>query len=356
MTENTNAAAAPVRRPMPKLMQGEVFVVVTTAAVAGLLGILGFAASFTAVSKYATAHGFPADGFLVPVAIDLAILVFSIANVVLVRLEMRLKWVKWLTWALTGVTIYLNVTTGTDPFAKVAHAVMPALWVAMCAIAEHGYKRWAGLLSGRHMDRIRLSRWLLAPWPTFKLWRRMVLWEVVNYRDALTREVTRLAFLMRLRDSYGSSWRRTAPISDRIRARFDLAAEEVPSLSGTPAEVPAPVAEDAGVDAGVDADGDGPDPAGQVAPVDNAAPIAAEVDGQVDAEVDERNPETARALILAGWFTGETVASVVRKSGRGRTYVYRQYKAFDDQYGPRPRADDTGEIPILAAVNGTARN
>lgn len=115
-------------------------------------------------------------------------------------------------------------------------------------------------------------------------------------------------------------------------------------------------AADAEVDSEVDDSAAGAIEARQVARVDSAGPIAAEVDSEVDAEVDERNPETAKALILAGWFTGEAVASVVRKSGRSRTYVYRQYKALDEQHGPRARFDDTGELPLVDAVNGTAQH
>jgi hypothetical protein len=113
---------------------------------------------------------------------------------------------------------------------------------------------------------------------------------------------------------------------------------------------------DAEVDTEVDNSAADAIEAEQVALVDAADPITAEVDTEVDAEVDERNPETAKALILAGWFAGEPVASVVRKSGRSRTFVYRQYKALDEQHGPRPRVDDTGGLPLVGAVNGTAQH
>jgi hypothetical protein len=67
--------------------------------------------------------------------------------------------------------------------AKMAHGTMPLLWVVFSEIAAHVYAVRIGAVTGRRMEKIRFSRWLLAPLSTFALWRRMTLWEVTSYAD-----------------------------------------------------------------------------------------------------------------------------------------------------------------------------
>src|SRR5690348_7872438 len=71
----------------PRLAGVERVMIGVTAVLAVALGAIGFVASFDAVSKYAAGHGFPRDSYLVPVSIDLGVLVFSIANVALIRVN-----------------------------------------------------------------------------------------------------------------------------------------------------------------------------------------------------------------------------------------------------------------------------
>lgn len=71
-----------------------------------------------------------------------------------------------------------------------------------------------------------MSRWLLAPWPTLRLWRRMVLWETRSYPDALRREQDRLLALCDLQDNYGGPmrWRWRAPRRERVGYKLGLRA------------------------------------------------------------------------------------------------------------------------------------
>nr|WP_319273437.1 hypothetical protein [Streptomyces sp. ID03-2B] len=66
------------------------------------------------------------------------------------------------------------------------------------------------------MDKIRASRWLLAFPSTFALWRRMTLWEVTSYADALTRERERLLARAELRERHGRRWRSQTPRRERV--------------------------------------------------------------------------------------------------------------------------------------------
>ena len=192
-------------------------------AVAGLaaaLGLLGFVNSFRAVARAAQAS-FGELAPTVPLGIDLAIAVFSAMDIVLARLDMRPRWVRLVPWSLTAVTIYLNAADQPTWFGRVAHAVFPALWVVAVSLAAHVIRVRAQLTAGTAIDRIRVSRWLLAPLRTALLWRRMVLWEIRSYPDALARERARLLALTGLQDTYGVlAWRWRAP--RRVRALYRL--------------------------------------------------------------------------------------------------------------------------------------
>jgi hypothetical protein len=50
---------------------------------------------------------------------------------------MRPRWVRLVPWALTGATVYLNVSGQPAWFGRVAHAVFPALWVVAVTLAAH---------------------------------------------------------------------------------------------------------------------------------------------------------------------------------------------------------------------------
>ena len=156
-----------------------------------------------------------------PIGVDLGIAVFSALDIVLARLDMRIRWLRLIPWSLTGATVYLNVAGERSVFGVVAHALLPALWVAAVEVAAHVIRTRAGLAAGTRMDSIRLSRWLLAPGSTVRLWRRMVLWEIRSYPSALVRERDRVLALTDLKDGYGPiAWRWRAP--RRTKALYKL--------------------------------------------------------------------------------------------------------------------------------------
>jgi hypothetical protein len=211
------AAAAGRARP---LTEGEQLAAWTVAVMVAALGVLGFVNSFRAVAR-AAVPSFGALAPTVPLGIDLAIAVFSAMDLVLARLDMRPRWVRLVPWSLTAATIYLNVAGQHTWFGRIAHAVFPALWVLAVSLAAHVIRVRAQLAAGAGMDRIRPSRWLLAPVPTVLLWRRMVLWEIRSYPGALDRERRRLLALTDLQDAYGViAWRWNAP--RRVRALYRL--------------------------------------------------------------------------------------------------------------------------------------
>ncbi|MGW2550138.1 DUF2637 domain-containing protein [Streptomyces sp. NPDC001635] len=178
---------------------------------AAAVGGIGLASSFDAVSAAAESWGFT-HPWMLPGGIDSAIPIFTVAHLMLIRMDMRLGWVRMVPWALTLVTCALNIAAGHTLWGKVAHGTMPLLWVAFSEIAAHIYAVRIGAATGRRMDNVRWARWFLDPAPTFLLWRRMRLWELRSYDQVLKLEQERLVYQARLRAQFGRAWRRKAPV------------------------------------------------------------------------------------------------------------------------------------------------
>ncbi|MER6117310.1 DUF2637 domain-containing protein [Streptomyces sp. NPDC001743] len=220
------------RPAVPPLTRPEMGLAGFGALAAAGVGALGLISSFDAVSEAAARWGF-GEPWMVPVGMDVSIPVFSVANLLLIRMDMALAWVRFVPWILTLVTCGLNVSAGHGMWAKVAHGTMPLLWVVFSEIGAHIYASRIGAVTGRRMDKIRASRWLLAFPSTFALWRRMTLWEITSYADALARERERVLARAELREQHGRRWRSKTP----RRARVLLKLGEI--SPGTEQEAPA---------------------------------------------------------------------------------------------------------------------
>ncbi|MFD1497553.1 DUF2637 domain-containing protein [Streptosporangium lutulentum] len=215
------------------LTSGEFTALSVVGALVGVIGLIGFVNSF---AKVATAAE-PFFGWLawsVPLGVDLGILALSAMDLVFARLDMRVKLLRFFTWALILGTVYLNVAGETDPFSIVAHTILPLLWALAVELAAHFVRTRAGLASETRMDTVRKSRWILSPVSTFALWRRMILWEVRSYPLALQRERDRVLAKTDLQDQYGRLWRIKA--TRRERALFRLG-ELAPTVAAVPEAV-----------------------------------------------------------------------------------------------------------------------
>ncbi|WP_406400698.1 DUF2637 domain-containing protein [Streptomyces sp. NBC_00879] len=211
----TTATETTTRPAVPPLTQPELWLLGAVAVLAAGVGGLGLASSFEAVSTAGARWGF-ASPWMLPVGIDVAIPVFTAAFLLLIRTDMPLGWVRFVPWALTGVTCWLNIAAGHSLSAKLAHGTMPLLWVVLSEVAAHVYAARIGAVTGRRMEKIRRSRWLLAPLSTFALWRRMTLWEITSYSDALGRERERQLARAELRERHGRRWRSKTPRPERV--------------------------------------------------------------------------------------------------------------------------------------------
>src|SRR5690606_24843138 len=156
---------------------------------AGALGAAGFAVSFVTVEAKMTPY-FGELAWLVPAATDLGIIVFTLLDIVLARRSMRIPWMRYIPWASTAATIYLNVTAYTALEAQAAHAVLPSLW----GVFSEAIARIMKLKAKEEFQVTRtvpLIRWVCAPVATLILWRAMQLWNIATYDEALRREEER---------------------------------------------------------------------------------------------------------------------------------------------------------------------
>ncbi|GLP66617.1 hypothetical protein TUSST3_32380 [Streptomyces sp. TUS-ST3] len=224
---------------VPPLTRPELGLAGIGALAAAGVGALGLISSFDAVSAAALRWGFSSP-WMLPVGIDVAIPVFTVANLLLIRMDMALVWVRFVPWMLTLITCGLNVAAGQDVWAKVAHGTMPLLWVVFSEIGAHIYAVRIGAATGRRMEKIRFSRWLLAFPSTFALWRRMTLWEITSYSEALVREKERQLACADLRERYGKKWRSKTPRRERVMLRMGGLAPAAADLGPEPTPTPEP--------------------------------------------------------------------------------------------------------------------
>jgi hypothetical protein len=184
------------------------------------LAVLGGVGSFATV-RHLAVPWFGPQAWIVPVGVDIGILALLAWDLLAEYLGIPWPFLRWTAWAFVAGTVYLNVTAAHgNPAASIMHAAMPALFITVIEGIRHLVRQWTGLASGTRIERIPVSRWLLAPRSSFLLFRRMVLWHVTSYRQGLALEHQRLQAIARLQQVHGHYlWRWRAPLGDRLALR-----------------------------------------------------------------------------------------------------------------------------------------
>lgn len=199
-----------------------------------LIAAIGFAGSYAAVRELAVEKGFGSFSYVFPIGIDAGICVLLALDLLLTWMRIPFPLLRQTAWLLTAATIAFNgAAAWPDPLGTGMHAVIPILFVVSVEAARHAVGRIADITADKHMEGVRLTRWLLSPIPTFKLWRRMKLWELRSYEQVIKLEQDRLIYQARLQARYGRSWRRKAPIESLMPLR--LAKYGVPLAETAPA-------------------------------------------------------------------------------------------------------------------------
>jgi hypothetical protein len=206
--------------------------VVVTGAI--LIAAIGFAGSYAAVRDLAETKGFGEFSYFFPIGIDAGICVLLALDLLLTWMRIPFPLLRQSAWLLTTATIAFNgAAAWPDPLGVGMHAVIPLLFIVSVEAARHAVGRIADITADKHMEGVRLTRWLLAPLPTFKLWRRMKLWELRSYEQVIKIEQDRLIYQSRLQARFGRNWKRKAPIEALMPLR--LAKFGVPLADTAPA-------------------------------------------------------------------------------------------------------------------------
>lgn len=200
-----------------------------------VIAAIGFVGSYTAVRELAEKKGFGAFSPFFPIGIDAGIVVLLSLDLLLTWLRIPFPLLRQTAWLLTAATIAFNgAAAWGDPLGVGMHAIIPVLFVITVEAARHAIGRVADITADKHMEGVRMWRWLLSPVPTFRLWRRMKLWELRSYEEVISMERDRLVYQTRLRAEYGRAWRRRAPVEELMPlklARFGVPlSETAPAL------------------------------------------------------------------------------------------------------------------------------
>jgi hypothetical protein len=311
-------AAAPekaaAREPLTRAQKWLVGVV--SGFVTVIAGI-GFAGSYSAVTKLATTKGFGWFAWAFPAGVDSGIGGFLALDLLLTWLRIPYPLLRQVAWFLTAATICFNASASWgDPIAVGMHATIPLLFITAVEGARHAVGRIADITADRHIESPPLIRWIIAPWPTFRIWRRMRLWQIPSYSTVIILERDRRILRTRLRRRHGRQWRKVA--SERARLALELSRYGVP-IRDTLAAPLADIEPDNAIETAASTPPDSP---GQQAP-DNAGttvPICADTpdnparDKTPDSNVVPMSaPRPSRRTTATGQ-AGETLSGHVRDS------------------------------------------
>ncbi|MEV0981987.1 DUF2637 domain-containing protein [Streptomyces sp. NPDC049915] len=219
---------------MPQLTRAHRVLIGVVVAGAVIIAGIGFAGSYAAVRELAVKKGFGDFSYVFPIGIDAGICVLLALDLLLTWIRIPFPLLRQTAWLLTAATIAFNgAAAWPDPLGVGMHAVIPVLFVVAVEAARHAVGRIADISADRHMEGVRLTRWLLSPLPTFLLWRRMKLWELRSYEQVIKLEQERLVYQTSLRSRFGRAWRRKAPVESLMPLR--LARYGVPLAETAPA-------------------------------------------------------------------------------------------------------------------------
>ncbi|WP_461712325.1 DUF2637 domain-containing protein [Streptomyces sp. DSM 41013] len=213
-------------------------IVLAALALAGI----GLYLSFEHVAAFAHDRlGFATLGKarLFTVGVDVGILVLIALDLLMAWLRRPIGWVRFPVWLLTGATIVLNAAsaapsagawTAVDYVAAFAHGIVPVLFIAVVEVGKTAIDRVVRPDTPTSPG-VPLYRWFLAPGPTFALWRRMKLWAVATYAEAVELDKELRVYRVMLEREYGSV--RNAPTDVRLpltMSRYGLTVSEALAL------------------------------------------------------------------------------------------------------------------------------
>ncbi|MFJ9858231.1 DUF2637 domain-containing protein [Streptomyces albogriseolus] len=322
---------------------------------------IGFAGSYAAVRELALKKGFGDFSYVFPIGIDAGICVLLALDLLLTWIRIPFPLLRQTAWLLTAATIAFNgAAAWPDPLGVGMHGVIPVLFVVSVEAARHAIGRIADITADKHMEGVRLTRWLLSPVPTFLLWRRMKLWELRSYEQVIKLEQERLVYQARLRSRFGRAWRRKAPVESLMPLR--LAKYGVPLAETAPAGLAA---------AGIEPALIPPTPEPPAVAGGRAAGAAGVPAGEQRLELEpDRGADRRDEAPANPWLHARDPQSVEYHGGYDPEFdpdeyarwmaEQRQAEQYEDQYQEEPplqepAPEETGAFPIPVVPGGRTR-
>ncbi|MFF5938986.1 DUF2637 domain-containing protein [Streptomyces sp. NPDC012508] len=214
------------------------WLIIASGLCAAVVAAIGFVGSYDALRGLAEEKSFGAYSFVFPVGIDAGIIAMYGLDLVLVWRRMPKPLLRLIAHILTLATIVFNANAGTrpvreDPLGAAMHGVLPLLFVAVVEAARHLIIRTNKLSLGTESDQVPLHRWILSPWRTWSLYRRMKLWGITSYARMVAMEQQRTVYRAWLQHQHGRAWKKKAGASALLpftMAPYGLSVEEALAL------------------------------------------------------------------------------------------------------------------------------
>ncbi|MGW7446078.1 DUF2637 domain-containing protein [Kitasatospora sp. NPDC054795] len=211
--------------------------VAVLAAVGGAaLAGIGFSGSYTALKDLGFRHGFGDFSYAFPIGVDAGIVALLAMDLHLIRKGAPAPWLRLLAHTFTAATIYFNAASAgpllKNPTGTAMHAVIPVMFVAVVEAGRRLVIRITRIEAGHGRDGVPLHRWILAPWPSFRMFRRMRLYGIASYDRAVELERERLVYRVMLERDHGKKLKgvRSDLLLPLTMERFGLSVDEALAL------------------------------------------------------------------------------------------------------------------------------
>ncbi|MGW7001395.1 DUF2637 domain-containing protein [Streptomyces sp. NPDC054933] len=205
------------------------------------IATIGFVGSYAAVTRLAARKGFGWFAYAFPTGIDAGIVVYLALDLLLTWLRMPYGLLRQIAWALTAATIAFNAAAAWPDWLGVGmHAAIPILFIGAVEAARHAVGRIANIVADRHIESPPLIRWFVAFPSTFRIWRRMRLWQLRSYQEVIDRQRELTMFRTQLRSRYGRRYMQHATATELLAlrlARFGVSVSETLATPEVEAEV-----------------------------------------------------------------------------------------------------------------------
>ncbi len=211
----------------------------TWLAIAGgtVLAAIGFTGSYNGLVRLGEQHHFGWFAHVFPIGIDAGIVVLLALDLHMIRKRAPWPVVRMIAHLLTVCTIVFNAaaapgTVREDLIGAGMHGVLPVLFIAAVEAARRLIIKAARIEAGIESDGVPLHRWLLAPFSSWAMYRRMKLYSLTSYAQAVSSEKARVVYRVMLDQQTSKEKRKATPaeLLPLTMARFGLSVDEALAL------------------------------------------------------------------------------------------------------------------------------